>query len=139
MKSVLCEMLGIDFPLVAFSHCRDVVAAVSRAGGFGVLGATAFTPNKLEMELNWIDEHIGGKRYGIDVLIPENLSIKGEKGVTYGMLAERVPQKHKDFARELMLKHGIEPSQSLEGVRTRPSDAPISMQQENALKLLEVS
>jgi NAD(P)H-dependent flavin oxidoreductase YrpB (nitropropane dioxygenase family) len=139
MKTPICEMLGIDFPLVAFSHCRDVVAAVSRAGGFGVLGATAFTPNKLEMELNWIDEHIGGKRYGIDVLIPENLSIKGEKGVTYGMLAERVPQKHKDFARELMLKHGIEPSQSLEGVRTRPSDAPISMQQENALKLLEVS
>ena len=51
MKSVLCEMLGIDFPLVAFSHCRNVVASVSRAGGFGVLGATAFTPHELELDI----------------------------------------------------------------------------------------
>jgi len=47
MKSRICEMLNVDFPLVAFSHCRDVVAAVGRAGGFGVLGATAFS-------INWI-------------------------------------------------------------------------------------
>ena len=51
MKSALCETLGIDFPLFAFSHCRDVVAAVSRAGGFGVLGATGFSPHALEQEL----------------------------------------------------------------------------------------
>ena len=92
-------MLGIDFPLIAFSHCRDVVAAVSRAGGFGVLGATAFRPDQLELELKWIDEHIDGKRYGIDVLIPENLSIKGEKGVTYGALAERIPNAQRLRAR----------------------------------------
>jgi NAD(P)H-dependent flavin oxidoreductase YrpB (nitropropane dioxygenase family) len=139
VKTSICEMLEIDFPLVAFSHCRDVVAAVSRAGGFGVLGATAFTPDQLELELKWIDEHVDGKRYGIDVLIPENLSIKEEKGVTYGMLEERIPQTHRDFASELMRKHGIEPSQALEGVRRRSPEAPISMQQENALKLLEAS
>ena len=45
MKSPICDMLGIEFPLLAFSHCRDVVAAVSRAGGFGVLGATAHSPD----------------------------------------------------------------------------------------------
>src|SRR5581483_10593951 len=139
VKTAICEMLGIDFPLIAFSHCRDVVAAVSKAGGFGVLGAAALTPHQLELELRRIDAHIDGKRYGIDVLIPENLSIKNETGVAYGTLAERVPQKHRDFARDLMPKHGIEPSQAIEGVRTRPSDAPISMQAENALKLLEVS
>src|SRR5882757_8155276 len=44
MKSPICDMLGIEFPLLAFSHCRDVVAAVSRAGGFGVLGATSHSP-----------------------------------------------------------------------------------------------
>jgi len=139
MKTPICDMLGIDFPLVAFSHCRDVIAAVSRAGGFGVLGATAFTPDQLELELKWIDEHIDGKPYGVDVLIPENLSIKDEKGVTYGALAERVPQKHKDFVRDLLAKHGVDPSQTLEGGRVRSPDAPISMQQENAMKLLEVS
>jgi len=60
MKSALCETLGIDFPLFAFSHCRNVVAAVSRAGGFGVLGATGFSPHSLEQELKWLDENIGG-------------------------------------------------------------------------------
>src|ERR1044072_2998369 len=64
MKSPICDMLGIEFPLLAFSHCRDVVAAVSRAGGFGVLGATAHSPDTIEQELKWIDEHVDGKPHG---------------------------------------------------------------------------
>jgi NAD(P)H-dependent flavin oxidoreductase YrpB (nitropropane dioxygenase family) len=83
MKSPICDMLGIEFPLLAFSHCRDVVAAVSRAGGFGVLGATAHSPETLERELKWIDDHADGKPYGVDVLIPENISTAGEKNVTW--------------------------------------------------------
>src|SRR5215510_8864330 len=97
MKTPIYEMLGVDFPLVAFSHCRDVVAAVSRAGGFGVLGVTGFTPEELDVELRWIDEHIEGKPYGVDVLIPENLSIRAEKGITARALAERIPSGHKEF------------------------------------------
>ncbi len=139
MNTPACKMFGIDFPLFAFTHCRDVVAAVSRAGGFGVLGATAFTPDELETELKWIDEHIDGKPYGIDVLIPENLSIKDEKDITRGKLSERIPQKHKDFVRDLLAKHDIPASQMLEEGHTRAPDAPFSLQQEHALKLLEVS
>ena len=139
MNTPICKMLGIDFPLLAFSHCRDVVAAVSRAGGFGVLGATSFTPDQLERELKWIDDHIDGKPYGIDVLIPENLSIKNEKGVTLRSLAERIPPQHKDFVRELLSKHGIEPSQATEEGRVQSPDLPFSLQQEHALKLLEVA
>src|SRR5439155_310455 len=67
----ICDLLGIEFPIFAFSHCRDVVAAVSRAGGFGVFGALAFPPDQLEVELRWIDEHVGGKPYGVDVVMPE--------------------------------------------------------------------
>ena len=89
MKSPICDMLGIEFPLLAFSHCRDVVAAVSRAGGFGVLGATVHTPETLERELKWIDDHVDGKPYGIDVLIPENISTAGEKDVTWKSLEAR--------------------------------------------------
>ncbi|MEI4584043.1 nitronate monooxygenase, partial [Klebsiella pneumoniae] len=80
---------------LAFSHCRDVVAAVSRAGGFGVLGATVHTPDTLERELKWIDEHVDGNPYGIDVLIPENISTAGEKDVTWKSLEARVPQEHR--------------------------------------------
>ena len=67
----VCELTGADFPLFAFSHCRDVVAAVSKAGGFGVLGATRFSPDQLEEELAWIDAHVEGAPYGVDVLVPE--------------------------------------------------------------------
>jgi NAD(P)H-dependent flavin oxidoreductase YrpB (nitropropane dioxygenase family) len=139
MKTPLCEMLGIDFPLVAFSHCRDVVASVSRAGGFGVLGATAFTPDQLELELKWIDDHIDGKPYGIDVLIPENLSIKNEKAVTAHSLAERIPQQHKDFVRDLLARHGVEVFQTGEPGGAHRPGAGFSLQEEVALKLLEVS
>ncbi|MEL7218223.1 MAG: nitronate monooxygenase, partial [Pseudomonadota bacterium] len=67
----MTELVGCEFPLFAFSHCRDVVAAASRAGGFGVLGAVSYTPEELEHELAWIDDHVDGKPYGVDVLIPE--------------------------------------------------------------------
>ena len=80
MKSPICDMLGIEFPLLAFSHCRDVVAAVSRAGGFGVLGATTHSPGTIEQELRWIDDHVDGKPYGLDVLIPEKHFHVGRKG-----------------------------------------------------------
>jgi NAD(P)H-dependent flavin oxidoreductase YrpB (nitropropane dioxygenase family) len=70
MRTPVCDMLGIEFPILAFSHCRDVVAAVSKAGGLGVLGATAFSPDQLEIELKWIEDEVGDKPYGVDVLIP---------------------------------------------------------------------
>jgi NAD(P)H-dependent flavin oxidoreductase YrpB (nitropropane dioxygenase family) len=71
MHTPLCEMFGIEYPIFAFTHCRDVVAAVSKAGGLGVLGAVGFSPEQLEMELDWIDEHIGGKPYGVDTVMPQ--------------------------------------------------------------------
>jgi len=136
MTSKLCQTLGIEFPLFAFSHCRDVVAAVSKAGGFGVLGATAFNPEQLEVELAWIDAHVDGKPYGIDVLIPENLGIAQEKGVTSGSLAKRIPQTHKDFVDTLLAKHGVEPAGT---TARRNDDAPPPFWPEEAIELLRVA
>ena len=109
MKSPLCETLGIEFPLFAFSHCRDVVAAVSRAGGFGVLGATRHTPESIQIELKWIDDHVNGKPYGLDVLIPENLVTRGETGLTAAALAARIPQAHRDFVADLLKRNHVPP------------------------------
>ena len=136
MTNALCERLGIEFPLFAFSHCRDVVAAVSKAGGFGVLGATAFNPEQLEVELQWIDAHVDGKPYGIDVLIPENLSVKDEKGLTSKKLAERIPAAHTDFVRDLLARHGVEEAGT--HARTR-DDAPPPFWPEEAMELLHVA
>ena len=68
MRTELCEQFGIDVPIFAFSHCRDVVAAVTNAGGLGVLGALAFSPEQLELELRWIDDQVGGKPYGLSLI-----------------------------------------------------------------------
>jgi NAD(P)H-dependent flavin oxidoreductase YrpB (nitropropane dioxygenase family) len=70
MRTRVSRLLGVEYPIVAFSHCRDVVAAVSNAGGFGVLGAVAHTPELLETELSWIEEQTAGKPYGVHLLLP---------------------------------------------------------------------
>lgn len=134
MRSPICDMLGIEFPLFAFSHCRDVVAAVSRAGGFGVLGATIHTPETIEQELTWIDDHVDGKPYGLDVLIPENTSTAGEKDITWNSLERRVTPEHRDFTRNLLKKYNIELIHTpVPANRPQPFDAAC------ALEVLEVS
>src|SRR5271169_4089628 len=107
MHTAICDELGIEFPIFAFTHCRDVVVAVSKAGGFGVLGAVGFTPEELEVELRWIDEKIGGEPYGVDLSIPENKEVKGEEVLTSGRLKERIPLQHHAFVDTLLRKHGI--------------------------------
>jgi NAD(P)H-dependent flavin oxidoreductase YrpB (nitropropane dioxygenase family) len=112
MKTRACEMFGIDLPIFAFSHCRDVVAAVSKAGGMGVLGALAFTPEELEMELNWIDEHVEGKPYGVDVVMPANYAGKGGDLDPERMdeqLSAMIPQEHKDFIEKVLAEHDVPP------------------------------
>jgi NAD(P)H-dependent flavin oxidoreductase YrpB (nitropropane dioxygenase family) len=136
MTSKLCTQLGIEFPLFAFSHCRDVVAAVSKAGGFGVLGATAYNPEQLQVELDWIDAHVDGKPYGIDVLIPENLTIGHEKDLTSGVLAKRIPQVHRDFVDGLLASHGIEAAGTTARGR---DDAPPPFWPAEAMELLHVA
>ena len=76
MRTPICDRFGIDVPIFAFTHCRDVVAAVTNAGGLGVLGALAFSPEQLEVELSWIDDHVGGKPYGVDVVMPASYAGK---------------------------------------------------------------
>lgn len=110
MHTPICDELGIEFPIFAFTHCRDVVVAVSKAGGYGVLGAVGFSPEQLEIELNWIDEHIGDHPYGVDIVIPnkyEGMDEDLSPEQLGDMLRSMVPQEHLDFGRNLLLDHGV--------------------------------
>ena len=107
MKSAVCEMLGIEFPLLAFSHCRDVVAAVSRAGGMGVFGAVRYSPEQLREELTWIDDHCGGKPYGVDLIVPNRFEGKGEERDTAD-LVKTLPQSHREFISGVLQAHDID-------------------------------
>jgi NAD(P)H-dependent flavin oxidoreductase YrpB (nitropropane dioxygenase family) len=116
MKTLLCDEFHIEFPIFAFSHCRDVVAAVSKAGGFGVLGALAFSPEQLEIERAWIDDHVDGKPFGVDLVMPASLAA-GAATATKEQLEAMVPQAHREFIETTLAKHGIPPL-SDEGQRT---------------------
>ena len=107
MNSKVCEMLGIEFPLFAFSHCRDVVAEVSKAGGFGVLGGAGHTPESLDIELTWIDEQVNGAPYGVDIIVPTSMDAK-EGGLTPEEVEARIPPEHKAYVEGILASNGID-------------------------------
>jgi NAD(P)H-dependent flavin oxidoreductase YrpB (nitropropane dioxygenase family) len=112
VKNRLAEMFDIEFPIFAFSHCRDVVAAVTNAGGMGVLGALAFSPDQLELELKWIDEHVGGKPYGVDVVMPVKTADRDagihEVADIGAQLRSMISQDHWDYVDKILADHGVD-------------------------------
>jgi len=137
MNSRICEMLDIEFPLVAFTHCRDVVVAVSKAGGCGVLGAVGMSPEILEQELKWIDDHIDGKPYGVDVLIPNKMVGRDEK-FDAEKLVGMIPQEYADFRADVLENHDI-PSPELRNIDTGGSGFAANTQSGGAKALLDVA
>ena len=102
----MCEMFGIEAPIFAFCHCRDVVVEVSKAGGLGVLGMARMSAERVHEELKWIDEHIGGKPYGVDILNPATYEDTTERKFE----PERLfPPAQRDFVKKLLDDAGIPP------------------------------
>jgi len=135
----ICEALGIEFPLFAFSHCRDVVVEVSKAGGMGVLGAVDVrSPEALETELAWIDQHIDGKPYGVDFIVPNNYEGKG-KAVTSAEVAMTVPDEYKAFARSILESHGVDTEDLTDERFARGSKIGRNIRDEGAQSLLDVA
>jgi NAD(P)H-dependent flavin oxidoreductase YrpB (nitropropane dioxygenase family) len=130
----VCELTGADFPLFAFSHCRDVVAAVSRAGGFGVLGATRFSPAQLEEELAWIDAHVEGAPYGVDVLVPEVIDPRVRDLSDNKSRAAAIDPSYQGFVNRVLGEFGIAPEPEMPILRERMGITP-----ENGLALMEVA
>jgi NAD(P)H-dependent flavin oxidoreductase YrpB (nitropropane dioxygenase family) len=134
MNNAVCRLTGAEFPLFAFSHCRDVVAAVSKAGGFGVLGATRFSPEQLEEELAWIDAHVEGAPYGVDVLVPETIDPRVAGFTDNAQRAAAIDPKYPAFAAGILSQYGIEAGSEVPQLRERMGITP-----ENGLALMEVA
>lgn len=107
MKTRVTELLGIEFPILAFSHCRDVVAAVSKAGGMGVLGAVAHSPQRLEIDLDWIESEIADRPYGVDLIIPARYAGDGDGGYTLDDIRELIPAGHVDFVEDILARYEV--------------------------------
>lgn len=138
MKNRIQELLGIEFPLLAFTHCKDVVVEVSKAGGMGVLGAVGLSPEKLDEELGWIEQRIEGKPFGVDVLIPNAMIGRDSQPKPEEVLA-MVPEEHKRFASEILEDHDIDASDVDDAARLRRTSFGDNMRPEGAQKLIDVA
>lgn len=129
MKNTVTEMLGIDVPILAFSHCRDVVAAVSKAGGLGVLGVVAHSDKQLEIDLEWIEDEVGDRPYGVDLIVPAKYAGDGDGGYTAADIAQLIPDTHREFVDEILARYDVPPMPADDSGRAyanRSGDAPFS-------------
>jgi NAD(P)H-dependent flavin oxidoreductase YrpB (nitropropane dioxygenase family) len=107
MRTTVTEMFGIDVPILAFSHCRDVVAAVTRAGGMGVLGAAAHTPEQLEIDLDWIEAEVGDGPYGVDLIVPARYEGSDEGGLSIDAVRGLIPPEHVAFVADILRRYDV--------------------------------
>ncbi len=131
MKTPVTDMFGIEFPILAFSHCRDVVAAVSRAGGLGVLGAVGHGDEALEVDLNWIEDEVGDRPYGIDLIVPARYAGDGEGGLKMVDIVSMIPDEHREFLDELLDRYDVPADEAVDQqplgmVPVGSADAPFS-------------
>ncbi len=107
MRTSVTEMFGIEFPILAFSHCRDVVAAVSKAGGMGVLGAVAHSLEELETDLVWIEDQIGDRPYGVDLIVPAKYAGDDDGGFTLDDIRRLIPSQHQEFVEDILARYDV--------------------------------
>ena len=106
MRTALTGLLGVPHPIVGFNRSPGVVAEVTNAGGFGVLAGSAYTPEELDAQLTWIEKQVGGKPYGVDLLVPEKFA-DGDPDNLVASLRAQIPQAHLDFVNGLLERYGI--------------------------------
>jgi NAD(P)H-dependent flavin oxidoreductase YrpB (nitropropane dioxygenase family) len=109
MRTPLSDEFGIDLSLFAFSYMPDVVVEVCKAGGMGVLGAVRFTPDELTEALDLIESQIGGRPYGVDIVMPAKTeAVAGmEISELHDMLDKMIPQEHRDFVERVLDQYGV--------------------------------
>jgi NAD(P)H-dependent flavin oxidoreductase YrpB (nitropropane dioxygenase family) len=107
MRTAITRMFEIDVPIVAFTHCRDVVVAVSKAGGMGVLGAVAHSDRQLEIDLDWIESELDGRPYGVDLIVPLRYTGSDDGGTDLADLQAMIPAAHRQFVDELLARYEV--------------------------------
>lgn len=139
MKTPVCEMLGCDVPIVAFTHCRDVVAAVTKAGGFGVLGAAGHTPEQLDIDMGWIQDEVGGRPFGVDIIVPAKYEGKSEGELSVKDLKAMIPPAHREFLDDMMERYDVPPLPAEDKPGAIAGDAEPPMTYAQAVPLMDVA
>ena len=103
LRTRFSEMLGIEFPIIAFTHCKDVAVAVINSGGFAVLGEAMHTPDDIAADIQWIRDRIDGKPFGIDLVLPASVPA----AASLDQLLEKIPDEQKSFAKHIKETYNV--------------------------------
>jgi NAD(P)H-dependent flavin oxidoreductase YrpB (nitropropane dioxygenase family) len=118
----VCEQLGVEYPILAFSHCRDVVAAVTNAGGFGVLGGVVHSPERLEIDLSWIEAETRGRPFGVDLLLPAKYEGADRGGLEREAVRQLLPPEQQEFVDDILRRYEVPPLPDDVGSAQSPLD-----------------
>jgi NAD(P)H-dependent flavin oxidoreductase YrpB (nitropropane dioxygenase family) len=139
VRTAVTDLLGIDVPILAFSHCRDVVAAVTKAGGLGVLGAVAHSPERLEVDLAWIEAEVGDRPYGVDLIVPAKYAGDESGGYTLDDVLRLLPADAVEFVDDILARYGVPDLPPADGEPTRRAGAAAPFSAEAAAPQLEIA
>ncbi len=140
MHTAICDAYGMELPIFAFSHSPAVVAAVSKGGGFGVLGAASMTPEELDRALRFLSQACDGKPFGIDLIIPAQYVGREEGGLDLPELQRRIPQEHQEFVEGLLDSYHVPPlSATAKDVETIASKAGLGMSHRQAAQMVDIA
>ena len=135
IRTALTDLLGVDHPVVGFNRSPGVVAGVTNAGGFGVLAATAYTPEELDAQLTWIEQQVDGRPYGVDLLVPEKFAT-GDPDDLVASLRAQIPAEHIEFVEKLLAEYGVPQG----APRTQQTDElAVALNPDGAAALLDVA
>jgi len=138
MQTELVKMFDLDIPVCGFSHCRDVVIALSRAGGLGVLGTARYSPEQFDIELSKIDEALDGKPYGVTIIFPKPKPSDAEAADPEA-LAAQIPDEYWRYVHGLASRFGIPVDEGRKNVES--TDGVVNaypLTRDHALAMLEV-
>lgn len=108
IQTKLTEMMGLEYPIVAFTHCKDVAVAVSEAGGLGVLGQLTATPDEIAANVRWMRDRLGGKPFGVDLVFPASVP----PSANLEDLSAQIPDEYRAFVNGIMERHSLPPPKS---------------------------
>jgi len=103
LHTKLCDSLGIEYPIIAFTHCKDVVAAVTNAGAFAVMGETHHTPDEIAADIKWIREKVGDKPFGVDLVFPASVPPMG----SIEELKSKIPTEQREFTDDIKKRYEL--------------------------------
>ena len=118
LRTPLCDLLGIEYPVLlagmgpvaggaAPVATRELVAAVSNAGGLGVIGGVAYGPDDLRAEIRAVRE-LTDRPFGVDLLLSSNFLIKGGQRQPQGDPRALIPEPARSAMRQLAERLGVE-------------------------------